>query len=84
MIPIPKEYASKTCKMGQGAACCRYLAADRFGFCCLKGTEVADELDRRARAKTMHAQSDNCEGWTLVCATTKRLDQQTNQGELNG
>jgi hypothetical protein len=57
-----REYVRNVCKLGQGAACCRYLAASARGLECLKHTGLKAELDRRAAAKTMHAQSDNCEG----------------------
>lgn len=61
--PIPKSYASETCKLGQMAECCRYLACDKNGFCCLKGTELQKVVDQRAAAKEMNARADNCEGW---------------------
>lgn len=61
--PIPKQFAHDTCKLGMMADCCRYLAADKFGLCCLKGTGLQAELDQRAAAGQMNARADNCEGW---------------------
>ena len=59
----PTEEVIRTvCKIGQGAACCRYLTIGGNGWSCEKLTAMGraiDEPDSRAR---MTAQSDNCEG----------------------
>ena len=64
MLRLPKEHAIEVCKMGEGAACCKYLAAGEHGLDCLKlqpGFRV--QID----AKTdMVAQSDNCDGMEMV------------------
>lgn len=65
-VPIPKSYAVETCKMGQLADCCRYLAADKNGFCCLKGSELKALLDARVAKGEMNARADNCPGWAIV------------------
>lgn len=71
MVPVTKEqhdtrpdqgWVQDVCKMGQGAACCRYLAVDAKGFCCLRLTDAKAMLDERVAMGTMHARSDNCTG----------------------
>lgn len=49
------------CKIGQGAACCRYLAMG-IDWSCLKRSSLKALLDERAAAGTMSARGDNCEG----------------------
>lgn len=56
------DYVKTTCKIGQGNACCRYLTMAPDGWDCEKHTELAAILDARVAAKTIVAQSDNCEG----------------------
>lgn len=52
------------CKIGQKAACCKYLVMGHLGFECGKLIpEIKKELDRQ---KDMVAKSDNCEGKTGV------------------
>lgn len=63
---IPKPYAIETCKLGKLDKCCRYLAVDKDGFCCLKGTSLKDTVDGRAKRNEMTALSDNCEGWNVT------------------
>jgi hypothetical protein len=49
------------CKIGQGAACCRYLAVGAEGWRCLKiRPDMKAMID--ARADRMNAKGDNCEG----------------------
>lgn len=60
---IPKTFVVETCKMGQMAACCRYLAVGKNGFCCLKHGEHHAYLDRRVENEDMNARGDNCVGW---------------------
>jgi len=50
-----------TCKVGAGAACCRYVTMGAAGWGCAK----VDATLKRAidqRAASMKAQGDNCEG----------------------
>jgi hypothetical protein len=55
------EYVNNICKVGQGKDCCRYLAADKYGFCCLKLDEKAKKhIDNHV--EYMSAKADNCEG----------------------
>jgi hypothetical protein len=60
MIPA---YLSETCKVGHGAACCRYVTMGADGWYCAK----VDPALRPAidlRAATMTAKGDNCPGVT--------------------
>ena len=68
---IERKHVDTICKIGQGAACCRYLACGGNGFECLKHSEHMKYLDKRAAAKDMHAQSDNCPGWLVEYFPTK-------------
>ena len=52
-----------TCKMGQGAECCRYLVF-ASGFACAKLTPLKFSID--ARGDSMNARGDNCPGWPLA------------------
>lgn len=58
---IDKEHLP-TCKMGQGAACCKYLVM-AGGFACAKPSTLKFTID--ARGDSMTAQGDNCPGWPL-------------------
>ena len=60
------EYITGICKIGQGAACCRYLTVGPDGWCCEKTTSLKHILDTRALAGTMIARGDNCEGRPLA------------------
>lgn len=62
-MAIPTEFIKKTCKIGQGYDCCRYLACGKSGFQCLKHTTLSSQVNARAVAKTMVARADNCNGW---------------------
>lgn len=56
------ERMKEICKIGQGNDCCRYLACDDKGFCCLKSVpEMKKTVD--AKVNRMNAQSDNCDGY---------------------
>lgn len=57
---ITKEYAVETCKIGQGAACCRYVVAGAQGLECAKLSSLRGAIDRRVGS--MVAKGDNCEG----------------------
>ena len=57
---LTREYVLETCKLGQGAACCRYLVAGAEGFECAKLGSLRAGIDRRVGI--MVAKGDNCEG----------------------
>lgn len=56
------KHVSGVCKIGQMAACCRYLVCGAGGFECVKHTELRELLDSRVAAGTMNARGDNCDG----------------------
>lgn len=56
------DFVKGTCKIGQGAECCRYLVCGAKGFECVKHTEMRTYLDNRVATQTMNARGDNCEG----------------------
>lgn len=56
------EYANETCKIGQGAECCRYLTMHPNGWSCEKSSPLKSYLDFRVRANMMISHGDNCEG----------------------
>lgn len=57
------EHRASVCKIGQRAACCRYLTMGPDGWDCEKQTSLRHVLD--ARVAQMTAQGDNCEGVAL-------------------
>lgn len=57
---IDKERLYNVCKVGQGAACCRYISASKDGICCEKFTGLGRMIDLRVHEMT--AKGDNCEG----------------------
>lgn len=60
MSSLSKNYVKEVCKIGQGAACCRYLGAGTNGLECLKlDIDFAPLVDKRT---DMVAKGDNCEG----------------------
>jgi len=51
------------CKIGQGAACCRYLIADADGIHCAKlDLGMADQIESRVARGLFTAKGDNCPG----------------------
>jgi hypothetical protein len=54
------EYRANVCQLGHGSKCCRYLTMGADGFKCAKRTSLRFTID--ARASTMNAQGDNCDG----------------------
>lgn len=60
LAPPDDEYVKTVCKIGQGAACCRYLTMGGGGWSCEKLTSMKGTIDRRVDA--MVAKGDNCEG----------------------
>lgn len=61
-IRLADGYVREVCKVGQGAACCRYLAIGDKGWSCLKLDALKGIVDARAEAGTMVARSNNCAG----------------------
>jgi hypothetical protein len=59
---LTTDYAKEVCKIGQGAACCRYLTMDKDGWDCAKWTSLRFTLDDRVENNEMNAHGDNCEG----------------------
>lgn len=55
-------YVKGPCKIGQGAACCRYLTMGPKGWSCEKHGSLQAHLDARVAAGTITARGDNCEG----------------------
>lgn len=54
-------YLSEVCKVGKGAACCRYVACSSDGWQCLKVLpDMKAKID--AIAFRMGAIGDNCDG----------------------
>jgi hypothetical protein len=65
--PIPAkypddEYTLSTCKLGQGADCCRYLALGANGWSCEKNGPHRETIVRRSSKGLMKAKGDNCAG----------------------
>lgn len=60
--PGEDSHVIRTCKMGAGKACCRYLAFGQDGFQCLKHSTMRDYIDERVAKNTTVAQGDNCPG----------------------
>lgn len=59
-ITFNDAYRTETCKIGQGAECCRYLTMGADGFSCAKRTSLRYTIDNRVRK--MNAKGDNCDG----------------------
>lgn len=60
--PPDDQWAKDVCKIGQGAACCRFLCMAPTGFSCEKEGQHSALLTRRAATGQMTAISDNCDG----------------------
>jgi len=61
MKEIPDNILKGVCKMGQGAACCRYIIVEPdIGIVCAKLTNMKAAIDHNL--PNMVAQGDNCEG----------------------
>lgn len=64
---VTKQQAKDICKIGQGAACCKYLGASADGLECFKHQpEARAWVDSR---NDMTAQSDNCKGLQPIIGT---------------
>lgn len=60
---IDTDHLWNVCKVGQSAACCRYVVAGANGVRCAKhDKEMKTLIDERVAAKTFTARGDNCEG----------------------
>jgi hypothetical protein len=59
---LDDQHVKSVCKMGQGAACCRYLIMSVGGFECAKLTALKAHLDARVAKEDMRARGDNCPG----------------------
>jgi hypothetical protein len=63
MKPFPHdEWIKGVCRIGQGAACCRYLTMSPTGWDCEKKTQLGLVLDARVARGEMTARGDNCKG----------------------
>ncbi len=71
-MPLPttlddyERYTLEVCRIGQRAACCRYLTMSPQGWGCEKHTGLGRVLDARVAAEDMNARGDNCAGWVPV------------------
>jgi len=63
MKAIDRDHLKTICKIGQGAACCRYIVGGHEGITCAKNEDIGRLLDRRVALKLMKAQGDNCPGY---------------------
>jgi len=63
MKTIPREHLNEVCRVGQRAACCKYVVCGADGFKCAKNTHLAAAINRRVN---MSAKSDNCNGSTDI------------------
>lgn len=59
MKTIPKAHLTEVCRVGQRAACCKFVVCGANGFKCAKNTHLALAINRR---ENMSAKSDNCNG----------------------
>ena len=61
---MDNDFVKQTCKVGQGAACCKYLMMAPVGWECGKiDTFMKTNID--GRADLMNAKGDNCPGFGL-------------------
>lgn len=61
--PPDREWLDTVCKIGQGAACCRYVICGPNGFGCARWLSgLADQIDIRAGRGDMKAVAINCVG----------------------
>lgn len=57
------QYIKEVCKIGQGAACCKYLVGGKNGFECMRVNPANKFVIDKNWETTEHvAQGDNCEG----------------------
>ena len=57
------DQIKNVCKIGQGAACCKYLVVGANGFECMKVDRMARAMIDKNWEQIKHiAQGDNCDG----------------------
>lgn len=56
------DYIIDVCKIGQGAACCKYLGVGSKGFECMKVSDLKALIDDKWVKERHVAQGDNCPG----------------------
>ena len=62
--PMEMDYIKATCKIGQGAECCRYLVMGSKGFeCALLEESLRNTIDQKADSGNMISISKNCKGY---------------------
>lgn len=62
--PMEMDYIKSTCKIGQGAECCRYLTMGSKGFeCALLEESLRIIIDERVETGKMVSISKNCKGY---------------------
>lgn len=60
---VPFDEGKAVCKIGQRAACCRYLIVSSDGFGCAKNVpDLRTLLDVRVVQESITARGDNCPG----------------------
>lgn len=62
MAAANEHQVRDVCKIGQGAACCRYLTLGAKGFECAKLLGLKATIDARVKAGTSGSLGDNCPG----------------------
>lgn len=60
---VPKEYWTNICKVGQGAACCKYLVFSKHMECCKDNPYNKKVIDDNWATTPHVAQGDNCKGY---------------------
>ncbi len=59
---VSTDHAKTVCRIGAGAACCRYLTCGAQGLECEKHSDLRVVLDARVAANQMVSHGDNCDG----------------------
>ena len=62
-VIVDTKHLTTVCRLGEGAACCRYVVASGGGIMCAKHDEIASRLDQYAVSGAMVARGDNCPGY---------------------
>lgn len=63
ILTVSDWYSDEVCKIGQGAACCRYLVAGPTGLECMKVRPEDQAVIDADWGKEKTAQGDNCSGY---------------------
>lgn len=61
-VSIPEKHVREVCKIGQGAATCRYLAVSSEFTCAKNDPGLKALLDAKVASGKMGSKDDNCEG----------------------